>query len=58
MHQVDMVTVEAESGIGGPTDLLRLSPDRDPIFLRPLRNRSAATPMPRRDRRRNALGVR
>jgi len=27
MHQADMVTVEAESGIGGATDLLRLSPD-------------------------------
>jgi osmotically-inducible protein OsmY len=29
MHQVGMVTVEAESGIGGPTDLLRLSPHWD-----------------------------
>jgi len=58
MHQVDIVTVEPDRGIGGLTDLLRLSPDRDPTFLRPLRNRSAVTPMPRRDRRRNALGVR
>jgi hypothetical protein len=83
-----MVTLGAESGIGGPTDLLRLSPDREArrtcrlgsaerdgtqsggpdgstvranpgavreepdatsresTFLRPLRNRSAATPMP------------
>jgi hypothetical protein len=54
MHQVGMVTVEAESGIGGATDLLRLSPDRDPTFLRPLRNPSGAAPMPRRDRCRNA----
>jgi len=58
MHQVGIVTVEAESGIGGPTDPLRLSPDRESTFLRPLRNHSAATPMPRRDRRRNALRVR
>jgi hypothetical protein len=42
-----MVTVEAESGIGGATDLLRLSPSRESTFLRPSRNRSAATPMPR-----------
>ncbi len=45
MHQVDIVTVEPDRGIGGATDLLRLSPDRDATFLRPSRNRSAATPM-------------
>jgi len=57
MHQVDIITVEAESGIGGLTDLLRLfarSSELPKRFLRRLRNRSAATPMPRRDRRRNA----
>jgi len=31
MHQGDIVTVEAESGIGGATDLLRLSPDRGAV---------------------------
>jgi hypothetical protein len=54
MHQVDIVALENESGIGDRTDLLRLSPDRDAAFLRPLRKRSEATPMPRRDRRLNA----
>ena len=50
-----MVPVEAEGGIGGPADLLRLSPDRGrrrrraSTYLRPSRNSSAGTPMPRKD---------
>jgi hypothetical protein len=37
MHQVGIVTVAAENGIGGAADLLRLSPDRFPTsFAQPL----------------------
>jgi osmotically-inducible protein OsmY len=52
------VAVEAEGGIGGPADLLRLLLDatnRKSNFLRSLRNRSAPTPIPQREGRRNAV---
>src|SRR6266487_348399 len=51
-----MLTVDAERSIGVEADLLRLSPDRTAASRRPLfrrfRNRSAAAPMRRGDRRR------